>query len=100
MRPIGYVLVAAVLATVAGATLSVGAPGLRVRAATVVAAAAKWPRHRPQAASATPPATAPPADVAARFRLTEIAHGLAKPVALTFAPGDPRARLFVVEKVG
>ncbi|MBI3770010.1 MAG: PQQ-dependent sugar dehydrogenase [Deltaproteobacteria bacterium] len=41
-----------------------------------------------------------PAEVARGVTLTRIVDGLEKPVALTFAPGDSRQRLFVVEKVG
>jgi glucose/arabinose dehydrogenase len=38
--------------------------------------------------------------VANRVKLTRIGDGLRLPVALTYAPGDPRKRLFIVEKVG
>jgi glucose/arabinose dehydrogenase len=39
-----------------------------------------------------------PADVAAHVMLREVTRGLARPVALVAAPGDPRKRLFVVEQ--
>lgn len=51
-------------------------------------------------ASASPRAVAVPGAVAAGVTLTRIASGLSKPVVLTFAPGDVRERLFVVEKTG
>jgi glucose/arabinose dehydrogenase len=51
-------------------------------------------------ASASPRAAAVPGAVAAGVTLTRIASGLSKPVLLTFAPGDTRERLFVVEKTG
>ena len=51
-------------------------------------------------ASASPRAVPVPNAVAASVTLTQVATGLSKPVALTFAPGDPRERLFVVEKTG
>jgi glucose/arabinose dehydrogenase len=41
----------------------------------------------------------PPA-VARQVTLAEIAHGLARPVALVVAPGDARQRMFVVEQRG
>ena len=49
--------------------------------------------------SHTAPAT-PNADVARAVRLDVVATGLREPVFLTFAPGDPTGRLFVVEKGG
>lgn len=49
---------------------------------------------------APPPPPRVPATVARGVTLTRIVDGLDEPVALTFAPGDPRRRLFVVEKVG
>lgn len=51
-------------------------------------------------ASASPRAVPVPGAVAAGVRLTQIASGLSKPVALTFAPGDTSERLFVVEQTG
>jgi glucose/arabinose dehydrogenase len=39
-----------------------------------------------------------PEALAAAVTLVEIADGLARPVDLTFAPGDPRRRLFVLEQ--
>jgi glucose/arabinose dehydrogenase len=51
-------------------------------------------------ASASPRAVAVPAAVAAGVTLTQVASGLSKPVALTFAPGDTSGRLFVVEQTG
>jgi glucose/arabinose dehydrogenase len=39
-----------------------------------------------------------PRDAASQVGLAEIAHGLARPVLLTFAPGDSRHRLFVLEQ--
>lgn len=47
--------------------------------------------------SAPPP---PDRDAASALTLTVFARGLDEPVALTFAPGDPPERLFVVEKRG
>jgi glucose/arabinose dehydrogenase len=44
--------------------------------------------------------TAVPDEIARAVRLREIAHGLARPVLVTFAPGDARKRLFVVEQRG
>src|SRR5437870_552929 len=53
---------------------------------------------------APPPGTdelvAPPADVAAKVTLKEVAHGLARPVLFTFAPNDARHRLFIIEQNG
>ena len=40
------------------------------------------------------------ADVARGVTLTKVLDGLDQPVALTFAPGDPQRRLFIVEKKG
>ncbi|MCC6849988.1 MAG: PQQ-dependent sugar dehydrogenase [Deltaproteobacteria bacterium] len=51
-------------------------------------------------AAASPRAVPAPAEVAAGVRLTRIATGLAKPVALAFAPGDAGGRLFVAEQTG
>jgi glucose/arabinose dehydrogenase len=42
----------------------------------------------------------PPPEVARGVALVEVAHGLDQPVALTFAPGEPPGRVYVVEKVG
>jgi len=64
--------------------------------ACVLLLAAVGPAPRVPARAATPA----PSEIAAGVKLTVIASGLAKPVALTFAPGDPRRRLFIVEKVG
>jgi glucose/arabinose dehydrogenase len=52
------------------------------------------------AVGSSPPAVPVPPAIAAQVRLTRIASGLSKPVALTFAPGDASGRLFVVEKTG
>jgi len=41
---------------------------------------------------------APPDDVARGVKLAKVASGLSRPVLLTFAPGDPRKRLFVLEQ--
>jgi glucose/arabinose dehydrogenase len=41
-----------------------------------------------------------PADIAGSLALVELADDLSRPVLVTFAPGDPRKRLFVVEQVG
>ncbi len=49
---------------------------------------------------AAPPPPPAPADVTRGVTLTKVLDGLDQPVALTFAPGDPRRRLFVVEKKG
>ena len=43
---------------------------------------------------------APPADIASKITLKEVAHGLARPVLLTFAPDDARHRLFIIEQNG
>ncbi|HUS31037.1 MAG TPA: PQQ-dependent sugar dehydrogenase [Kofleriaceae bacterium] len=55
-------------------------------------------------ATTPPPGTdelvAPPAEIAAKVALKEIAHGLKRPVLLTSAPNDPRRRLFIVEQPG
>lgn len=52
-------------------------------------------------AKAAGPAAGPvPAGIAAGVSLVRVATGLSKPVALTFAPGDPSGRLFAVEKTG
>jgi glucose/arabinose dehydrogenase len=40
----------------------------------------------------------PPADLAKQIKLERVAKDLARPVLLTFAPGDPRKRLFVLEQ--
>jgi glucose/arabinose dehydrogenase len=53
------------------------------------------------AADAEPMTTPPvrvPADVAAKVELKEVARGLARPVGLVAAPGDPRRRLFILEQ--
>jgi glucose/arabinose dehydrogenase len=42
----------------------------------------------------------PPAEVAAAVRLEKVWGGLDQPLFLTFAPGDPAKRIFVVEKTG
>jgi glucose/arabinose dehydrogenase len=47
-----------------------------------------------------PPPPAPPPEVARSVKLERVATGLRMPVALTFAPGDPEKRLFIVEKPG
>jgi glucose/arabinose dehydrogenase len=47
-----------------------------------------------------PPPPAPPPEVARSVKLERVVTGLRMPVALTFAPGDPEKRLFVVEKPG
>lgn len=51
-----------------------------------------------------PPGTADlvrvPDGVARTIALREVAHGLARPVLVTFAPGDARRRLFVIEQRG
>ncbi len=47
-----------------------------------------------------PPPPRVPAEIARRVTLTRIADDFDKPIALTFAPGDPNDRLFVVEQVG
>jgi glucose/arabinose dehydrogenase len=53
-----------------------------------------------RAAASGPSAVPVPTEVARGVALTRIASGFSKPVALTYAPGDPRGRLFVVEKTG
>ena len=61
----------------------------------------------PTPAAAPGPTTKPstelfavPAEVAAKVTLNRVASGLARPVLVTFAPNDPRKRLFVVEQRG
>ena len=39
-----------------------------------------------------------PAELAAKIELREVVRGLARPVLLTFAPGDARKRLFILEQ--
>jgi glucose/arabinose dehydrogenase len=39
-----------------------------------------------------------PAEIAAKVDLREVVRGLDRPVLLTFAPGDPRKRLFILEQ--
>jgi glucose/arabinose dehydrogenase len=51
-------------------------------------------------AAAGPRAVTVPAEIAAGVRLTKIASGLSKPVALTFVPGDESGRLAIVEQTG
>jgi glucose/arabinose dehydrogenase len=46
------------------------------------------------------PVTPVPPAVASQVALREVAHGLAKPVLVTFAPNDARRRLFVIEQDG
>jgi glucose/arabinose dehydrogenase len=53
---------------------------------------------RPLPVEPSPPP--PPPEVARAVQLVRVADGLTLPVALTYAPGDPRRRLFVVEKIG
>ena len=65
---------------------------------TLIAMLAASPSCR--AAESGPELPPVPPEIARTVRLTRIADGLAKPVALTFAPGDASGRLFVVEKVG
>ncbi len=44
--------------------------------------------------------SAAPDEIATGVQLIELTDALARPVLVTFAPGDARARLFVVEQVG
>jgi glucose/arabinose dehydrogenase len=58
-----------------------------------------------QSTQAGPPAwpEAPipvPPEIVGKIELREVAHGLQRPVLVTFAPGDARNRLFVVEQRG
>jgi glucose/arabinose dehydrogenase len=39
-----------------------------------------------------------PPEIAAKIELREVVRGLDRPVLLTFAPGDPRRRLFILEQ--
>ena len=41
-----------------------------------------------------------PAEVVGKIALREVVHGLSRPVLVTFAPGDVRKRLFIVEQRG
>ncbi|WP_437319986.1 PQQ-dependent sugar dehydrogenase [Sorangium sp. So ce385] len=76
-------------------------PGLALRAlrrslaATALAAALA-----PGCTCGSPAPPPPAADAARAVTLSVFARGLDQPVALTFAPGDARERLFVVEKPG
>lgn len=54
---------------------------------------------RAREASAAPKTVPAPAEVAAGVKLTQVVKGLRQPVAMAYAPGDPR-RLFVAEKKG
>ncbi len=67
--------------------------------------ATESPVVTPAKVDATPPPgdarlTAPPKDVASKVTLKEVGSGFARPVLLTYAPGDPAKRLFVVEQRG
>ena len=53
-----------------------------------------------QAPAGTDKVVPPPAAVADKIALKEIAHGLRRPVLLVVAPGDSRRRLFIVEQRG
>jgi len=53
-----------------------------------------------RAKAAGPAAVPVPAAIGGGVALVRVATGLSKPVALTFVPGDPSGRLFVVEKTG
>jgi glucose/arabinose dehydrogenase len=63
-----------------------------------------WLLHRTQPLGAEP-ARGPgvskaPDSIARSVKLTPVASGLHQPLALTFAPGDPAHRIFVVQKTG
>ena len=71
--------------------------------ATPVTADAEAAAPAPTPATAGPPPGSAklvpvPAEIAAKLQLVEVARGLARPVLLVAAPGDPRKRLFIVEQ--
>jgi len=68
-----------------------------------IAAAPADPKPDDPTAAPPPPSetlTAPPTDLARGIKLTAVAAGFDRPVALVVAPGDARQRLFVVEQPG
>ncbi|WP_437639067.1 PQQ-dependent sugar dehydrogenase [Sorangium sp. So ce854] len=77
-------------------------PGLGLRALrrSLGAAAAVAAALSPGCTCGAPAPPPPSQDAASAATLAVFARGLDAPVALTFAPGDPRERLFVVEKTG
>ncbi len=95
------VLIATAVVAVSAMTLAAAGAGVR-RAAVVITALATLAYGAYRTTQPTPPAPPPPAptDVAHGVTLTKVVDGLDQPVALTFAPGDPQRRLFVVEKMG
>jgi glucose/arabinose dehydrogenase len=74
-------------ASTGAATTAAASTGAATAAATSTAAIDREP-------------DAVPAAIVHDVALREIAHGLARPVGLVVAPGDPRRRLFVVEQRG
>jgi glucose/arabinose dehydrogenase len=48
----------------------------------------------------TPDLVAVPPEIASKVALREVVRGLARPVLLVVAPGDPRKRMFIVEQRG
>jgi glucose/arabinose dehydrogenase len=67
--------------------------------------AAASPAISPPSPPVAPPPGSPdlqavPPEVASKVALRELVHGLARPVLLVAAPGDPRKRLFIVEQRG
>ena len=73
---------------------------MRCSSSVIVALAALASASCRTVEPAPPPPPRVAAEVARGVKLTRVVDGLEKPVALTFAPGDARRRLFVVEKVG
>jgi glucose/arabinose dehydrogenase len=62
---------------------------------------ARFPEPLPGIEEASGPKAAPvPPAVAAVVRLSKVADDFEKPLGLVYAPGDPEARLFVVEQTG
>jgi len=89
------------MAIVSATTIAFGTLARTGRAAAVIAVLAMLAGGACRAAEPAPaPPPRVPADVARRVQLTKVVDGLDQPVALTFAPGDPQRRLFIVEKVG
>src|SRR5690242_13574826 len=77
------------------------APAASAPGAAPAAEAAPAP-PAPPGPPGPPPGTdklvAVPSEVVGQVALREVVHGLARPVLVTVAPGDPRHRLFVVEQ--
>jgi glucose/arabinose dehydrogenase len=85
----------------AGASAGPADPAAAGSAGPAAAAGSAGPAAAP-ARVGPPPGTdrlvPVPAEIAAKVELREVVRGLSRPVLLTFAPGDPRRRLFIVEQ--